>query len=338
MKILYRVDEDNITGTGHLMELVTIQKAVASKVPGAIAHACTNGSELAAQWLAEAGVTEIITADTRDESSELQCLTERLRHSDYDFIICDLLNRSPDYYAYIYQLFNKSVVILDDGLMRETAASLCINFSILQDPDFYLNARDYPTQYWIGPEYFPFGESLFGLRSRLHEAQDQVKTIFVNQGGTDPYGLTAKTLHALERIDINARIVVVVGGGLTEEHYNELDAMRPNLKRRYEFHKNIPMREMHALMAESDLALTAAGNTLYEFAFLGVPCVVISHHANHDRVARAFEARGSVVNLGIGSEISIEYMLGGVRGVLEDIQLRKGAYGKEPSDKFRQRH
>lgn len=321
MKILYRVDEDNITGTGHLMELVTLHKALAQD--GVEAHACTNGSQLARQRLADVGVGVFHHVPVGDEDKELAAMREVVAGGDYDAVVCDLLDRTPAYYEGVRGMARTSVVILDDGEMREIDADVCVNFSILQDQEFYRAAAAYDTDYWIGPDFFPFGEGILALRRERSEPSAEVSTLFVNQGGTDPYGLTAKTLKALERIAPDCRTVVVVGGGLTEHHLREFEEVRAGLKGAYDFYSNIPMERMHALMAESDAALTAAGNTLYELACLGVPSAVISHHEKHDRVARAFASREAVLNMGIGSRLSAEDMASGIEGFLSDAKARR---------------
>ena len=79
---------------------------------------------------------------------------------------------------------------------------------------------------------------------------------------------------------------------------------------------------MIELMSEADLAITAAGNTLYELSVLGVPSLVISHHKDHDSVAAAFAKRGAVINVGIGTEIDERFIALSVDSLLKDSDLR----------------
>ena len=44
---------------------------------------------------------------------------------------------------------------------------------------------------------------------------------------------------------------------------------------------------MEKWMRKADIAITAAGNTLYELALFHVPCITVSHHQQHHLVASA---------------------------------------------------
>jgi len=79
---------------------------------------------------------------------------------------------------------------------------------------------------------------------------------------------------------------------------------------------------MHQIMKESDLAITAAGNTLYELALFGVPSIVICHHEKHNKVAKEFAKRNSAINLGIGTKLDLRIIANTVDELLSSREKR----------------
>lgn len=319
MKILYRVDASSLIGTGHLIEVVTIHQMLEQTLDFK-ALACINKSELARKRLSEFGITDIRSIQFGSEEDEIRKLDGMYRDAGIDVVILDLLDRSQNYYAAIRKIFRHSVVVLDNSGKIDVKADVCINFSIIHQPELYQDSSG--TEYWIGPSFFPFSMAVREKAKQPKSPAAEVKTIFVTQGGTDPFRLTAKIVRALGKPFIGARVIVVVGGGFTADHYDELDRLRKGLSFSFEFHEDISQQKMVELMVESDMALAAAGNTLYELTALGVPTLVIGHHQRQDEVARAFEQAGAVRNLGIGKFLSEKRIRDAVLGLMADFPLR----------------
>jgi spore coat polysaccharide biosynthesis predicted glycosyltransferase SpsG len=112
-----------------------------------------------------------------------------------------------------------------------------------------------------------------------------------------------------------------VGPAVKEEHKNKLKALR--LPSNYKMEWGPSHEKILKLMESSDLAITAAGNTLYELAILGVPSIVVSHHKRHDDVAKKFAQRKAVVNLGIGTALDPEEISDAVKKLLESEKERE---------------
>ena len=79
---------------------------------------------------------------------------------------------------------------------------------------------------------------------------------------------------------------------------------------------------MHQLMAESDIAITAAGNTLYELAVFGVPSIVICHHEKHNVVAEKFAEKNAGINLGVGTDLDIHLIAEAINKLLRSKEKR----------------
>jgi len=320
-RILYRVDAGNIVGTGHVKEILSIHNELV-KQKDIEADVCINNSKIAADLIDVSGIGVVRQVSIESEAEELAQIDKIYEDDEYSFVILSVLDRSPRYYAEFKKKFGQTIVILDNENVTAVDAKLCINYSILQKEENYSLCHSInETEYWIGPNYFPFSRSIRFIGSK--RSNNGVKQIIVSQGGTDPQGLTKKLLLALRSLKLTTRIVVVIGSGLTNRCQADLEMFKRTLPDNYEFYNNLSIHEMHNLIFTSDLALTAAGNTLYELAWFGVPSIVISHHNKHDLVAREFENRGAVINLGIGTEISVNVITKALSSLIEDSVLRQ---------------
>jgi spore coat polysaccharide biosynthesis predicted glycosyltransferase SpsG len=318
LKIGFRVDASNTIGTGHLMEVIALIEALRKKIDFAPAVVTTNNA-FTIEKLRDHEIRQIIYLpwELREEA-EAEQLVGDLKDIGCEHLVVDLLHRSNDYYGYLNSNLKTTCVILDNSEHKETPASLVVNFSITQDPDFYRNADHHNTKYLIGPRYFCFDEVIRGVES-VRTVGQKVERVFVNQGGSDPYGLTAKILRAVELGNFGQEFHIVLGGLINAETRSEVETLKKSFaKANYKFYSDLPKSSLYALMGNADLAVSAAGNTLYELLFIGVPTLVISHHQAHDQVAGAFAQKNAVVNLGIGTCLGEAQIAAAIKKLMDE--------------------
>nr|WP_321352011.1 glycosyltransferase [uncultured Methanoregula sp.] len=297
--ICFRVDAGNRIGMGHLMECIALTEYFRRESKVTVEFISNDFPPLK-EIVAPLDIPVRILGLWDNEKDELSRMEELFGENKPDILICDLLNRSKDYYSGIRSLASHTAVILDDEIPREIPGDLVINFSITQDPTFYSRFAQDKIRYCIGPAFMPLSEQFKTVWSRPREIPENCRTIFVNQGGSDPYGLTLKIIRSLELLQLNQIIHIIMGDAITEQHRKELQAVQKNLKNQCVFEWGVSHKRMLEVMEESDIAITAAGNTLYELAIFGIPSIVICHHERHNVVADAFEQRGAAINMGIG--------------------------------------
>jgi len=76
-------------------------------------------------------------------------------------------------------------------------------------------------------------------------------------------------------------------------------------------------------MAEADLAVSAAGTTALELAFLGVPSVLVSVASNQRPTAEALAERGASVDLGDRRGVGAEALRSTVLRLLASPETRR---------------
>jgi spore coat polysaccharide biosynthesis predicted glycosyltransferase SpsG len=321
LRIGFRVDSGDTIGTGHVMEISSLINQLRKHIffePVVL----TSNNDFAISKFREAEINNInLISAGASEETELEEILAVLSQHGVSHLVIDLINRSDDFYGFLHQRLPSTCVILDNNEHKELAASVVVNFSVTQDPAWYQTATAYETRYLIGPRYFFWDEAIQGTQKR--HIRPEVDTVLVNQGGSDPYGLTVKILRALEAENLPQKFLFVLGGHIQEGHRAELEKMRNCLNSKSVFFDNLPRNALYRLMQASDMAISAAGNTLYELLYIGVPTLVISHHRMHDEVAKAFKRQGAVINLGIGDELAEGHMVAALRDLAANYDLRQ---------------
>lgn len=172
------------------------------------------------------------------------------------------------------------VACIDDEMRTDLPADLVVNY----DPDAeeqieeklaaqntaaaMIGAGREDGKFLLGPSYAPLRAQFEDLTPMVRQ---QVRRIFISTGGTDPY----KAAGALEQL--------IKGLGL------EAVVMAPGYP---------PISQAAKAMQSCDLAVSAAGTTLYELCAAGVPTLCYSMADNQEIFAKAMERAGAVNYLG----------------------------------------
>jgi spore coat polysaccharide biosynthesis predicted glycosyltransferase SpsG len=317
--VCFHVDASNIIGLGHLMESVILARILERN--GCRVSFIMRAHPEATGPLKEKGYeVRAIGKDASDEE-EIKAVQGFVRDAGIDVLVCNLRDRYADFFRKL-RVDAALVAVQDNDRMEGINADVVVNFSIMQDGEFYRSLPD-SGKYAIGPMYAVLPEEMHSRWKEARDAKKACSTIFVNQGGSDPFGLTAKTIRALELLELKERVIVVVGPAISEKHRKELEAMiEGGLKNDYHFEWGVPQRRLHDIMRESDIALTAAGDTLYELSVFGVPSIIICHHETHNRIANRFSEVGAAINLGVGSDVSEQVIADTLKGLLGDRERR----------------
>lgn len=155
-----------------------------------------------------------------------------------------------------------------------------------------------------------FAEAATQARAVVGELQaecpkiDSRPTILVTMGGSDPAGLTLMALQAIDKLDGDFRVLVVIGYGFM--HDAELTDWLTKAKRTYEICRDVTY--MASVMAEADLAVASFGVTAYEFAVMGLPAIYLCLTHDHEESAQLFEKSEIAINAGQYEKISVEKM------------------------------
>ena len=124
-----------------------------------------------------------------------------------------------------------------------------------------------------------------------------MKNIIVLFGGSDPSDLTRKVYPILQDVsrenqDIEFHIITGFG-------YQHKDEIKEDKLHQIYVHHDV--KRVSSYMKRADLALTSQGRTIYEFACMGVPTIVLAQNKRETEHIFANIVNG-FINLGIGIE------------------------------------
>jgi UDP-2,4-diacetamido-2,4,6-trideoxy-beta-L-altropyranose hydrolase len=129
------------------------------------------------------------------------------------------------------------------------------------------------------------------LERRAHPA---LRRLFISMGGSDPENETTKAVIGADISGIAwERVDVVVGSG-----YRAHTCLALAMERLPTSKLHIQTNEMAKLMAQADLAITAAGSITWEKCSLGLPSIVAETGDNQVPIARYGHQQGFLYNLG----------------------------------------
>ena len=151
----------------------------------------------------------------------------------------------------------------------------------------------------------------FESLSRTAAIGKDVNHVLVLFGGTDPSGLALSSLRALEEIGFTGKVSCVRGLGAGE--------IEGDFKLDLEMLRDV--KNMGALMASADLALSSAGRTITELMSIGVPTICLAQNQKELTHTHATKSNG-VINLGLGSLISTADLAAAIAGLIKDSALR----------------
>ena len=147
----------------------------------------------------------------------------------------------------------------------------------------------------------------------------QVKSIIVLQGGSDTYCFTPKIVKALSEINKDFKITIVLGPSF--KCWSKLKNVLKNSNKSIQIFHDV--KNISTLMYNSDLAITAGGNTLLELAYLGIPSIVVCAEKFENETANTLEKLGFGKNLGFGKSISKNFIAKHTLELIRNTSSRK---------------
>jgi UDP-2,4-diacetamido-2,4,6-trideoxy-beta-L-altropyranose hydrolase len=161
--------------------------------------------------------------------------------------------------------------------------------------DDYLGRFEDPqTECLMGPSYALVGAIYGGLREKVGVPQKRrVESVMMTFGGGDDRGAFERGLRWLDALGFEGRRIL-----LTTGLNPGLDALRRRTAGDGRIELHVDNWQPAEVMAECQLAITAGGTSVYEFACLGVPTVIVCTATNQWATAQAWQERGLAVSLG----------------------------------------
>ena len=205
-------------------------------------------------------------------------------------IVVDSHESTPEYLRLIRSA-GFYVISRDDLSLSPFPCQMVINGNLDAENLSYKSSSG-DTQFLLGTKYMVLGKQFEEQTPRLNSTS--VKNVLVILGGADPRDLMPRLLSYLDNLPEDFKVTAVIG-----DFFGNIASVESSAKS-----ANRPVRLVYSppsiftLMAEADLTISAAGQTLYELACVGCPTVAFSIAANQKTHLAMMEDTGVLVSAG----------------------------------------
>lgn len=291
--ILFRVDGNEIIGLGHIMRCLSIADALQSQ-----GHECVfvTADDKCKGIINQKGFDSIILdSDYNNLEQELDVFSKKIT----EYVPCLLMIDSYFVTQPYFETLRKQVEIayIDDVLSFPYSVDILINYNIFSDIDDYRRLyknSSYVPKMILGTEYVPLRKEFQDCPKRKRVRK--IENVFVSTGGADTEHIAIKLINYIsDNVDLfnNFTFNFVVGAVNSDlPIINDLAKKIDNIN----IHCNV--ENMKELMLSNDVAVSAAGSTLYELCACGVPTITYVLADNQIPAAKAFSEKGFMLYAG----------------------------------------
>lgn len=189
----------------------------------------------------------------------------------------------------VMQPYANKTLVIDDLADRQHACDVLLDQTLGRDPDDYRAWVPANTKLLCGSQYALLRPEFLQWRdySLARRQPPVLRRVLVNMGGVDAGNMTGQVLSALMSYTQPSTLEVTIILGLAAPHHEAVMALAQNAP----FAVNMlgHVGNMAELMANSDLAIGAAGTTSWERCCLGLPALMFVLALNQLQVARVLQ-------------------------------------------------
>lgn len=325
--LVIRADAGPKIGAGHVMRCLALAQAL-RKRKAAVAFLGKAPAAIIDRVRAE-GFEWRELSKAHPDPDDLAATRDFLDRQSADWLVLDGYHFTTQYHEAVRSWGFRLLVMDDDARQGRYEADILCNQN--------LGAQKLPYLFGTPTPHTLFGPRFALLRPEFARAvvsaptPERADRLLVTMGGTDPSGgtfLALKSLRHLDREGLTVRIVT----GLDNPREAEIRAAARDLGPGVELLSAV--RDMASLLAWADMALTAAGSTVWEMCCLDLPMLLVVTAGNQEHMARAVESCGAALLLGPLNELDAGTLANRLNALRMDgpLRHRMGAAGKNLVD------
>ena len=197
------------------------------------------------------------------------------------------------------------LMVIDDLADRPHDCDLLLDQNLGREPEDYAKLVPEPCLILAGPRYALLRREFAALRPyslQRRLAKAALRELIIVMGGVDQPNATGQALQALKTCALSDDCRITVVMGLTAPWLQNVRELAAQMPWPTEVVANV--NDMAQRMADSDLAIGAAGGTSWERCCLGLPTLMVVLAANQQPGAKALEAAHAARLAGPVSEIA----------------------------------
>ena len=207
----------------------------------------------------------------------------------------------------------------DAGKCDRYVADVVLNQNLTASENTY-HCCGPSTQLLLGPSFCLLRREFTPWRNWQRQIVPRGCNVLVTLGGSTPVEAGVRVMESLSRAKGEGLHAVFVAGGSSPD----IAALEICAA---EFPKKISIRRdvvnMADLMAQADVAISAAGSTCWELCLLGLPSILLDVADNQIPIAIEMERRGYAIYAGHGNTISTNKLTKAIENLLVSPNIRE---------------
>lgn len=333
MQVVFRVDSSLQIGTGHLMRCLTLAECL--KNDGIdISFICRKNSGNLRAKIIKKGFrlfelespekaryddklfhSKWLTVTQQEDADQCKQILEKIKP---DWLVVDHYALDHEWESDLKHL-STNLMVIDDLADRNHNCDLLLDQTFGRIAEHYIDLVPKFCTVLVGSEYSLLRPDFSEWRSYSIERRSQAnfKNLLITMGGVDVENYTEDVLIKLNRCalpeDIN--ITIVLGS-----HYPHLESLKMRAEKlKYTVNIKVDVENMAEIMANSDIAIGAAGTTSWERCCMGLPTIQIVLAENQKFLAeRLSKINASLI---VNETNSLESLINDASKWMQDVSV-----------------
>lgn len=318
MKVIFRADASLQMGTGHVMRCLTLADALAAQGAHCLFICREHQGNLIEQIrnkgyrthtlpvLPSVGANSLAIKAVSDQQApahshwlganqveDAAACAAILTEVNPDWLIVDHYALDSRWEITLKPHYRKLMVI-DDLADRTHVCDLLLDQTFGRDSEDYRALVPTSSRLLCGSQYALLRPEFAALRaySLQRRANPQLRQLMITMGGVDKDNATGRILEALRGCSLPAQCQITVVMGTNAPWLAEISRQAQGMP--WPIRVMVGVSDMAQLMADSDLAIGAAGATSWERCCLGLPTIMLVLADNQRNIAQGLERAGAV--------------------------------------------
>ena len=313
MFAVFRADASPILGGGHVMRCLTLADALADN-GWQCGFAC-NGE--AADVIP--GVSRHDLLPLAPNADAVGLMKERWGKT-WDLAVVDHYGLDAAFERALRPVASR-ILVIDDLHDRTHDCDFLLDQTLGRAADDYEGLVPVGCALFLGPDYALLRPEFAMARAetlKRRKKPGDISRLLVTFGATDPHDLTSMTLEALESLDLEMKVDVVLGGGAP--HLGKVRRFAEGAAKPVTVHQDAD--DIAGLMSAADLAVGALGGMSWERCCLGLPSILVTFADNQREISSALRRYNAAVTLGWFEEVTQRDLSSALESLCLDAERR----------------
>ncbi len=303
MKVFILSEGGKDIGFGHITRCLSLYQAFEER--GILPEFIINGNNDIKYLLQDVNYQIFNWLDERNKLFELI--------EGADIAIIDSYLADSSFYIQISNLV-KIPVYIDDNKRLDYPDGVVLNGNI------HAETLNYPkkngTTYLLGTKYTPLRKEFWEVPEK--KIKEKIESIMVAFGGDDAKNMTPKIINLLNKEYPDLRKNIIIG-----KAFRNIEEIKKEIDKNTNLIYYSDAGKIKEIMLESDITISAGGQTLYELARVGVPTIGICVADNQLESIKEWGKIGFLEYAGLYNKNNITTKINRLLKNIENIEIRK---------------